>query len=214
MRQVGDKREPRSHLPPQPRRQRPLKDAAAVLRTCGAAYAQEASGDGVELAGVELVEFALRINEHAALERDLGERIEAQAVVGEVVEDLESEEKARTRDVAVPVEDGLVDDFHLAPVAVGVQGAGEVMVLELGQGVGDFDDLEFGAGVDLRVGIADVVEDVEHEGAVAGSHLVDEEVMVGVERQLVVCDQVTRNGFTVVRPEEFCGCMPKLSRVI
>ena len=82
--------------------------------------------------------------------------------MGEVVEDFEGEEEAGGGDVGVPVEDGLVDDFDFLAVAFGVEGAGEVLVLQLGEGVGDFDDLEFGAGIDFRVGVADVVEDVQH----------------------------------------------------
>ena len=180
MRQVGREWQARSHLAPETRA-RPAV-VAAILGTRGTADVQEASGDRVELARIELVKVALGIDEDAALQRGLGDRVEAQAVVREVVEDLEGQDEAWGCDVAGPVEDGLVDDFDFGPVPVGVERAGEVLVLEVREGVGDLDDLEFRAGVDFRVGVADVVEDVEHEGAVAGSHLVYKEVVVWIQR--------------------------------
>ena len=79
---------------------------------------------------------------------------------------------------------------------------------------GDFDDFEFGASVDVGVEVADVVEDVEHEGSVAGAHFVDDEVVVGVVGKLVVCDEVAGDGFAVVGAEELSGGVPELPGVV
>lgn len=38
--------------------------------------------------------------------------------------------------------------------------------------------------------------------------------MVGVQREFVIRDEVSRNRLAVVRLEQFCGCMPQLSRDI
>lgn len=38
--------------------------------------------------------------------------------------------------------------------------------------------------------------------------------MVGIQSHLIVGDQIPRNGFTVVWPKEFSGCMPKLPQFI
>lgn len=80
----------------------------------------------------------------------------------------------------MPGEDGTVDYFDVFCVAARGGGQGELRGLEGGEGGGYFDDFEFCAGVDFRVDIADVVEDIEHEGAVSGPQFVDYEVVVGV----------------------------------
>lgn len=85
-------------------------------------------------------------------------------------------------------------------------------VLQGGKRRGDLDDVVLGASIDLRVNLADVVEDVEHEGAAAGAHLVDEQVVVRVRGQAVVGDEVARNGLAVVRAEELRGRVPQLAR--
>ncbi len=140
----------------------------------GVADTEEACGDGVDGAGVEFVEVAFVVDEDGALEGLFGEGVVADAVVGEVVEDFQGEEEAGGWDVGVPGEDGAVDDLDVFAVASGRRGFLEVLLLEGGEGWGDFDDFELCAGVDFGVGVADVVEDVEHEGAVASTHFVDD----------------------------------------
>ena len=159
---------------------------AAVVPVHAAAARTHAGGEGVELAEVELVEVAVGVDEDVALEGLAGLDVVADAVVGEVVEDLHGEKEAGRGHVAVPVEDALVDDLDLVGVAAGLGGAAQVVLLHLGQGGGDLDDVEAGAGVDLGVDGADVVEDVEHEGAAAGAHLEDEQVVVWVRGEAVV----------------------------
>ena len=135
-----------------------------LIRTVASRFANAkvAIGNGVDVRRMELVELSVRVDEDGALERLLGERIVADAVVGEVVEDLEGEEPARFRDVGVPVEDGAVYDFNAAGVAAGAGGFHYVFFLEGGEGGGYFDDFEFCSLVDVWVDVADVVEDVEH----------------------------------------------------
>ena len=52
---------------------------------------------------------------------------------------------------------------------------------------GDFDYLEACAEINVRVVGADIVKDVEHEGAVAGAKLVDGKVMEWIIAKLVIC---------------------------
>lgn len=160
---------------------------------------------------VEFVKVAVAVDEHVALERLLGGDVVSDAVVGEVVKDLHGEEEARRGDVLIPFEDGLVDDFDFICVAARFGGGEEVAVLEGCEGGGDFDDVELGAGVDLRVGGADVVEDVEHEGASSGAHFEDEQVVVRIRGEAVVGDEVAGNGLAVEGPEELCRGVPELS---
>lgn len=131
--------------------------------------------------------------------------------MGEVVKDLHGEEEARRGDVLVPFEDGLVDDFDLVCVAARLGGGEEVAALKGGERRRDFDDVELCAGVDLRVGGADVVEDVEHEGAPSGAHFEDEQVVVRIRGEAVVGDEVAGNGLAVKGPEELCRGVPELS---
>ena len=65
-------------------------------------------------------------------------------------------------------------------VAAGGGGLHQLGVLQGGKLGADFDDFVLCAVVDVRVDVADVVEDVEREGAAAGAHLVDDQVMVRV----------------------------------
>ena len=62
--------------------------------------------------------------------------------------------------------------------------------------------------------VADVIENVEHQRSVAGAHFVNDEIMVGVVGELVVCDKVTGYGFAIVRAEELGRSMPELAGVI
>ena len=141
---------------------------------------QEARCNGIESRCVEIVEVAIVVDEDGSLKGLFGEWIVADAVVGEVVEDLECEEVARGRIVSGPIEDGAVDDLHTVNVAARGGRAAELRGLQRGEGGGDFDDFELGSFVHVRVEVPDVVEDVQHQCAVAGAHLVDYEVVVGV----------------------------------
>lgn len=160
---------------------------------------------------VEFVKVAVAVDEHVALKRLLRRNVISDAIVGEVVKDLHGEEEARRGDILVPFEDGLVDDLDLVCVAARFGSGEEMAVLECRKGGGDFDDVEFGAGVDLRVSRADVVEDVEHECAAAGAHFEDEQVVVRIRGEAVVGDEIAGNGLAVERPEELCGGVPELS---
>ena len=141
------------------------RTAQWVLEWAGAgssADAEEASGEGVDLGRVELVEVAEGVDEDGALEGLLGEVVVADGVVGEVVEDFEGEDVAGVGDGDVPVEDGFVDDFDVGGVAAGGGVLGGLRGLERGERGGDFDYFVACAKVDFGVVVADVVEDIEH----------------------------------------------------
>ena len=133
--------------------------------------------------------------------------------MGEVVEDLERQEEARGGNGLRPVEDGLVDDFHLVEMSAPRGRPHQRRDLDFGQRVADLDHLILRARVHVRVHVADVVEDVEHERAAAGAHLVDDQIMVRVCRQLVVGHEVAGDGLAVIGAEELGGRVPELSRV-
>lgn len=84
-------------------------------------------------------------------------------------------------------------------------------VLQIRQGRRNLNDVVPRAGIDLRVNLANVVEDVEHQCAASSAHLVDEQVVIGICRQTVVGDQVPSDGFAVVRAEQLGGRMPQLA---
>lgn len=48
---------------------------------------------------------------------------------------------------------------------------------------------------------SDIVEDVEHEGAVTGPHFIDYEVLIGGVGDFVVRDEVAGNSFAIVGAE-------------
>lgn len=177
----------------------------------GVAHAEEARGDRVDVGRVEVVELALRVHQHHALQRLLGARVVPDRVVRQVVEHLERQEEARRRHVPVPLEDGPVDDLDLVQVAARRGAARELAGLQRRQRRRDLDDLVLRARVHVRVRLADEVEHVDHEGAVAGAHFVQNQVVVRVQREFVVCDQVACHRLGVVRPEELGGCVPELS---
>ena len=127
---------------------------------------EEPRSQGVNLLRVEFVKVSAVVDQNCALQRFFGKRVVADTIVREVVEDFEGEEIAGGQDEGVPVEYGAVDDLDVVDVVPGGGSAGEVASLEGSQCAGNFDDFEFGPGVDIRVEIADVVEDVEHERAV------------------------------------------------
>ncbi|KAH0374014.1 hypothetical protein KCU65_g319, partial [Aureobasidium melanogenum] len=75
--------------------------------------------------------------------------------------------------------------------------------LDRGQSRRDFNNAEAGASIDFRICLTDVIEDIHHQSSVSGTHFVDEKVMVRIQLQLVVCDQMAGNSFTIVWAEEF-----------
>jgi hypothetical protein len=60
----------------------------------------------------------------------------------------------------------------------------------------------------LGVCVPDEVEDVQHQRTVPSAHLVDDQIMVRVEGQFVIGDQVARDRFSVMRPEQFGRSVP------
>lgn len=144
----------------------------------------------------------------------LGERVVADAVVREIVEDFEGEEVAGRGDVGLPGEDGAVDDLDVGSVAARGGVALELAGLQGGERGGDFDNFELGARVDVRVVVPDVVQDVEHEGAVAGAEFVDYEVVEGMVGEFVVGDEIAGNCLAVVGAKELGRGVPKLARLV
>ena len=177
-------------------------------------HAKEPRRNGIHLARIELEEFAVPVDQHHGLQRLLGQRIVPHGVVRKVVEHLECQEEARLWHERVPCEYAAVHDLH--PVGVArVQGRGrQVRGLRAGQLGADLDDAETRARVDGRISRAYVIEDVEHQRAVARAQLVDEQVVVRVVRQQVVLHQVARDGLAVVRTEELGWRVPELPRRI
>lgn len=178
------------------------------------AYPQESSSDRVDFLGIELVEIASVIDEDCTLEGFFGERVIADTVVGEVVEDFQGQEVAGCRDVGVPGEYGAVDYLHVICVSARRGGLCELRGLEGGEGRGNFDDFEFGPGVDVWLAIANVIQHVEHQSAVPSTQLVDNEIMYRVIRKSVICDQVPRDSFPVVWTEQLGRSMPQLPTLI
>ena len=132
----------------------------------------------------------------------------------EIVEDFEGEEVAWRGDVGVPGEDGAVDDFDVGGVAARGGVALQLAGLQGGERGGDFDDFELGAGVDVRVVVADVVQDVEHEGSVAGAELVDYEVVEGVVGEFVVGNEIAGDCLAVVGAKELGRGVPELACLV
>ena len=141
----------------------------------------------------------------------LGEGVVSDDIVGEVVEDFHGEEEAGRRDVLVPSEDRAVDDLNLVDMATRFGRSEEVVLLHCSERGRNFNDVELRTCVDLGVDFADVVEDIEHKGTSSGSHLIDEEVMVGISRQTIVIDEVPGDSLAIVRAEELRRGVPELA---
>lgn len=62
--------------------------------------------------------------------------------------------------------------------------------------------------------MTDVVKDVKHEGSVAGAHFVNDEVVIGVESELVVGHHVSCNGLSVVGAKQLGRRVPQLSGLV
>ena len=172
---------------------------------------QVALRDRVQGRRVELVELAVVVDQDPGLLRLGCDGVVPDAIVGEVVEDFQRQEPARFQHRRVPVEDAAVDDLHVLCVAAAGGCLGELLGLQRGEVGADFDDFELRVFVHFWIQIADVVQDVQHQRAVARADFVDDQVVVGVVRQLVVYYQVARDGFAVVGSEEFGGRVPELA---
>ena len=61
---------------------------------------------------------------------------------------------------------------------------------------------------------ADIVQDVEHKGTIAGTELIYGKVMEWITAKLVIGNEIARNSFSVIRSKEFCRRVPKLAGVI
>ncbi|KAI6769828.1 hypothetical protein HG530_004457 [Fusarium avenaceum] len=137
------------------------------------ANAEVSCSKGVKLVDVKLVKVSFAVNQHVALQRLLGSNVVADTIVGEVIKDFHGKEEARRGHVLIPVEDGSVDDLDLIGMTPRCSRGEKMSILQRSKRRRDFDDVELGAGVDLWVNFADVVENVEHEGSATGAHLVD-----------------------------------------
>ena len=62
--------------------------------------------------------------------------------------------------------------------------------------------------------VADVVQDIEHEGSVARAELVDYEVVEGMVGKFVIGDEIAGNCLAVVGAKELGGGVPKLASLI
>ena len=119
--------------------------------------------------GVKFPEIAAVVNKDGALERLFREGVVANAVVCEVVEDFKSEEVAGRGDISIPCEDGAIDNLDVVGMSSRRSRSHELGCLERSERRGDLDDSELCTRVDVRLKIADVVQDVEHEGPITCS---------------------------------------------
>lgn len=134
----------------------------------------------IELCVIVLVELARLADHDAALLGHLRVVIVANGVVGEVVEHLHGKEEAWRVHVGVPVKDGSIDDLDVVQMTRCVERFFQILVLEVGESGRNFNDSELRALVDLIVRVADEVQHVDHQRTVSGTHLVDDQVVVGV----------------------------------
>lgn len=160
------------------------------------------------------MKISFGVDKHNALVGLFGKGVITNHVVRKVIDHLKGQEEARRRDVGVPAEDGAVDDADLILVRARGRRGVDVARLQRRQRGRDLDDAELRARVHLRVRVPDVVEDVEHERAVAGAHLVDDQIVVRVQREPVVRHEISRDGLAVVGPEQLRRGVPQLPRRI
>lgn len=86
--------------------------------------------------------------------------------------------------------------------------------MDRGERRGDFDHLELGPVVDVGVELTNVVKDIEHQSAIAGTNLVDDQVLIRGMGPFVVLHEVAGHSFAIVRMEEFGRGMPQLTSVV
>lgn len=180
----------------------------------GLPHPEEPRRQGIQLRVVVLAELAVRVDEHPSLLRQFRPIVIPNRIMPEVVKDLQRQEEAGGMHVGVPVEDRLVDDLHMAQMPPRMERVLQILHLEFRQRRRDLNDLELGPLIHLVVGIADEIEDIQHQRAVARPHLVDDQIVVRVECQLVVRHQISRDRLAVVRLEQLRGRVPQLPRII
>ena len=61
---------------------------------------------------------------------------------------------------------------------------------------------------------ANIIQDVEHKGTVAGAKLIYCEVMEWIAAQFVIGNKITCNSFPIMWSKELSGCVPELTGVV
>lgn len=176
--------------------------------TCSVSTTEENASDGIDIRDMEFVEISFGVDEDGALVGLSCGDIVSNAVVWEVVEYFQSEEETRGRIVSIPVEYRPVDDGYFVFVCAGRGVLVHRTTLKGSQRWGDLNDSELCPGIYLGVCIPDIVEDIEHQGTVAGTQFVDDEIVIWILRQLVVGNQISSYSVSIIRPKELCRCMP------
>lgn len=151
-------------------------------------HPQETFSYGIDLLGVKLKELAIFIDQNDSLVRLFCERVIADSVVCEVIEHFQSKKVAWCADINVPIEYGAINDLHMSCMATSGRGGRKLGSLAGSQSSGDFDNFKLGAFINVWMNIADVVEDVKHQGSVSCAKFVDNEIVEGVMGEHVVCD--------------------------
>lgn len=157
-------------------------------RTCRMPHPQKTVRYGIDLLGVKFKELAVLVNENHPLVRLFCERIVADGIMCEIIEDFQSQKVARCADIDVPVEDRVIDDLYMFCMAASGGGGRKLGSLAGGESGGDFDDFVLSAFIDLWMDIANVIENVEHQGSVSRAKFVDDEIVEGMMGEHVVCD--------------------------
>ena len=175
---------------------------------------QKILGDGIQGFRIVFKELATRVDDNVGLVCGPGLVVVLERIVGKVVEDLQGQEEARARHVLVPIEDGLVHNLDLVGVSSRIGAVTQALLLQVGQLATDLDDAVARPLIDLGEAVSNVVEDVQHHGSVSGTHLVYDEIMVGVVVELVVGDYEVGDGLAVVGGEELGRGVPELAQVV
>lgn len=132
------------------------------------------------------MELAIRIDQHSTLLGDLCTGVEAHGVVAEIIKHLKSKEETGRMNVCVPIKDRPVDNLDAVTVALGIECVQQVFRLQICECRRDLDDLVLGTLVHLVVCIADEIQNVQHHRSVSSAHLVDYQVVVWIQRKLVI----------------------------
>lgn len=169
---------------------------------------EEARRDWINIFSVEFVEVANAVDQDGALMGLFRERVVPNGVVGKVVDDFQSKEIAWRGDICIPREDGSVNDLDVSGVASRGGRTVELGGLERGERGGDFDHFELGPLIDVGIETTDIVEDIEHQSAIAGTHLVDDQVLIWGVGDSVVVHEVAGHSFAIEGTEEFGRGMP------
>lgn len=126
----------------------------------------------VQFWNVVFVKFPVGVDQDATLPWLSGFQIIADRVVAEIIKDLERKEETGGMDEGVPVEYGAVYDLRMASMAAGVNGLIQIPLLQIGKRRRNLYDFEFGPLIDLRIHVSYIIQYVEHQSPVPGSHFV------------------------------------------